>query len=84
MPSKSLSDEFELLGSSYAKRNLKSNKPAFLENSLIKEDILGSLEDINLNPSSEKRKLKALIANDEPCQLYMIDVILKLHNFEVT
>ena len=31
-----------------------------------------------------KRKYKALVANDDQCQLYMIEVILKLNNFEVT
>jgi len=31
-----------------------------------------------------KRKYKVLVANDDRSQLYMMSVILKLYNFEVT
>ena len=29
------------------------------------------------------RKLRCLVANDDECQLYMMEVILKMNNFEV-
>ena len=40
-------------------------------------------ESIPMAPMT-KRKYKVLVANDESCQLYMMEIILKLNNFEVT
>ena len=31
----------------------------------------------------EEKKYRCLVANDDSCQLYMMDIILKLMNFEV-
>ena len=33
--------------------------------------------------SKADRKLRCLVANDDECQLYMMEVILKMNNFEV-
>jgi PleD family two-component response regulator len=33
--------------------------------------------------SKVNRKLRCLVANDDECQLYMMEVILNLNNFEV-
>jgi PleD family two-component response regulator len=42
-----------------------------------------SIEKSVDSPSISKRKLRCLVANDDSCQLYMMEIILKLNNFEV-
>jgi hypothetical protein len=31
----------------------------------------------------DDRKFRCLVANDDHCQLYMLDIVLKMTNFEV-
>ena len=51
-------------------------------NEEVKEESKSQMSEGVVSEKTD-RKLRCLVANDDDCQLYMMDVILKMNNFEV-